>query len=607
MSALFHRFTALCAIASFWLACGPAQAQLVTAPQSGLQLTRLEVLHNVPNGLSLRQVLSGQAGAFIETTDLQISHPYWYRAMWLRLHLKAAPDHAAASDSAVLFFPKPYLDQLRLFTPGKTVDEPWAMQQSGDFVPPAAWPVRSLHPKFLLPSAQRVAASQGQSMVLYVQMEHLAPVVLGLNLTDSTSSFDEDALSLLIYGVGLGAILIAALFTVSLAWTYRDAIYVWYSLYACAAMLACASHSGIAHHVLWPVEGAWPGTASFFFLTLSFVGLMQFSRCVNLAHRSAQGMRWLVHILSAACLVACACYVLFDAAWQWMYYALHLLFILTSGVTLGCMMYGWRSNSHLARAWLIAFIPLGITVSVALLEGVGIVASTYWFYNAVILAVCLEVLILGMALQWFASERHGEKERQRALASTDPLTGFASANSFRQHLHNFWESSQDSAPDSAVVYVALRNNERDAKRMERLLLRSVRVLRAATRTQDTVARLEDNLLAILMPDVRLGEDLSQRLSRIIALGLMPESDSLQQDVLRFRIAYTTRMHYGRRVNQLHVDLLALLDQPSGWNSRPIRVLDLKKNARSRPREAIDSSDLEDLWDKALDQQTPAKH
>jgi two-component system, sensor histidine kinase LadS len=602
MMAFFNRFFSLLlrCVAALSISA-PAWAQLAVAPQSGLQLTRLEVLHNVPIGLSLTQVLSGQAGAFVEATDLQISHQHWYRAMWLRLHLQATPDAAAASDNAVLYFPKPYLDNLRLYTPVKTAGEPWVMQQAGDFIPPALWPVRSLHPKFLLPSAERVASSEGQSMVLYVQMDHLAPVMLGVNLKDSTTSLEEDALSLLIYGLGLGAILICAVLTAALARIHRDAIYAWYSLYAVAALLACANHAGIAHHILWPVGGYWPGTATLCLLMFSCIGQLQFTRSVYTDHRSLHGLQWLAHGMSAACLLVGVAYPFSSGYWMQMYFAVLTMFAFTSAISLFYMAHGFRSRNKLARIWLMAFVPLGVTVMLALLEGVGILPSTYGSYRLLILAVCLEVLTVGFALQWFAHDRHGQRERQRALASTDPLTGFYTSADFQVELGSYWQqlnNSKGTRSDCSVAYVQLVNKS-GTNLSEQQLARFVRVLRSGTRSQDWVGRINAETVALVIPDVGMTEDLDQRLARLIALGLMPDSSDPQASVLQLRIAATTFQSFSGNSRALDAQLMDLLSERKGWGSRPIRYLNAHAKAAAANRAIDNSSLLDEVWAHAV--------
>jgi hypothetical protein len=115
-----------------------------------------------------------------------------------------------------------------------------------------------------------------------------------------------------------------------------------------------------------------------------------------------------------------------------------------------------------------------------------------------------------------------------------------------------------------------------------------------------VARLDGQLMAILMPHVQMGDELSQRLSRIVALGLMPDRSDPHASILQFRIAATTRSHYAKPLSALDADLRALLADPSGWGSKPIRFI----ARQARVSEAVkamrlEDSELEDIWDKAF--------
>jgi two-component system, sensor histidine kinase LadS len=579
----------------------PAQAQLVSLPSAGLELTKLEVLHDVPMGLTLAQVQSGQVDAFVPQDSLQISHPHWYRAMWLRLHIKAKANLPAQPEQAVLFFPKPYLDGITLYTPTTQADQPWNVQRAGDSHDPATWPTRSLHPKFLLPSASTIAARDGQSMVLYVQMDHIAPVILDLNFDTASHALDQESLALLVYGIGFGTILLAAALTAMMAWLYRDEIYGWYCLYSVSALLACMSHSGVAHHVLWPINGPWPGTAVLCFMLLCGICQMQFSRCVNAYQADLPWLRKTAHICSVACLLLLICFGLFPTYWQSMYFMSLGLMAIAMLISAGLMLQGWRTGHALARVWLLAYMPLFGTVILALLEGIGILPSSYWIYSLVIYAAIFEVLVLGLALQWFARERHGEHERLKTLAAVDPLTGFVTTQAFQSQLLRDWHSRQHLNRHLAVAYIQLQTRAQNDQQMQQMLTRCVRVLRSATGMQDVVARLDGQLLALLMHDVPMGDELNQRLSRIIALGLMPDASQSQASILQFRIAATTREHYAQPLAKLDEDLRALLAQPKGWGSKPIRYLD---RASSQPAAVVDlnSQQLDQFWDRALGHQ-----
>ncbi len=587
---------------AFTFSAASAQAPLVSVPSAGLALTRLEVLPNVPTGLTLAQVQSGQAGVFETQDGVLISHAHWHRAVWLRLHLKVKQPLSQALpplQPAVLMLPTTYLDKVRLYTPGQSSGEPWLVQQAGDFYAPRTWAMRGLYPKFKLPDPAQLALQGEQELQLYMQIEHMAPVVLQLEIADAKAVLDQDLLQLLLLSLGLGAILLATVLTAAMAWFHRDAIYAWYSVYALSAALACASHSGIAIHVLWPVAGYWPSTGELSFVMLAAVSQMQFAWVLNTEAATRRSLRMGVHIGSAACLLIALCFPIFTSYWQMFYFASLLSLGCAMALIAGLMVLAWRAGHLLAGIWMLASIPLFGSLFLDLAVAAGLLPSNLWSRNAPIYAAFVQVLILGLALQWLARKRHGELERERALAITDPLTGFVQADVFKSRLARSWERRQRMSKDMAVAYVQIQAMGNDALQSERMLMRCVRVLRSATRTQDIVARLGSNLMAISMPDVSMGDDLAQRLSRMVALGLMPDHSDPRATVLQFRIAASTCKRFRGDTQDLDRQLRELLAYERAWGNKPIRYLDDRRSSVITQRPGLDSGQLEDMWDAAL--------
>ena len=577
----------------------PALAQLASVPSAGIELTQIEVLANAPAGLTLSQVQSGQAGVFIPHQGTRISHFYWNRAIWLRLSLKSSDAQPVKPASAVIALPTTYLDKVRLYSPGKLASDPWVAQQAGDFYAPQTWAMRGFYPKFDLPNLADRNLQVEQPFVLYMQIEHYSPVTLQIELMDEKAALDGDLLQLLFLCIGLGSILLAMILTVAMAGLHRDAIYAWYSLYALCAALACASHGGIAIHALWPVSGFWPSTAEMCFVLIGGWAQLQFALVLNTKATSPPSTRYLVHTMSAACIVLALAIPVFSTYWQALYVATFVVLISAMAVTIWLMASAWRSGHKLAGIWIAINLPLFCSIVLVFLETVGMVSTAPWSRNLPIYATYLEVLVLGLALQWFARERHGEKMREKTLAATDPLTGFASAQAFQNQLAQDWTRLGKQNQDIVVAYVRLQTQATNPIHLERLLRRSVRILRTITGINDLVARLDGQLLAIAMPHVQLGDELSQRLSRIIALGLMPDSSDKQAPILQFRIAVSSQKYFTQPLDQLDTHLRDLLAQPRGWGSKPIRYTD---GSMSSANTGLKLSSLDALWDKALEKE-----
>jgi two-component system, sensor histidine kinase LadS len=409
------------------LSHGWATAQLASLPSAGIEIAGIDVLHNVPTGLSLAQVLSGEAGAFVKNEGLQVQHSEWDRAFWLRIHLKPSTTTPAEPEAALLSIPKSYLDLVRLHTPGNAQSPSWQTQVHGDFLPPDQWTHETIYPQFTLPTAAAIAAMPNQQMMIYMQLDHLAPVMISPQLVGARQAHRNDSTSYVTYGALFGAILLASMLAASQSWLYRDVIYLWYSAYALTALLACMSHSGLAQHLLWRVGGYWPGTAVLFFLLLCCAFQLQFTRCIRDAAEQPRWQIWSSHLLAASCVILAIGFTIFVDHWQSFYFLSLGLVALAMMFAIFMMIQAMREGSQLAKAWLLAAVPLWVTVVVALMEGVGVLPTMVWSLNAAIYAAGLEVLLIGFGLQWFARERHGQKERSKALASTDPLTGIGTA------------------------------------------------------------------------------------------------------------------------------------------------------------------------------------
>ena len=130
------------------------------------------------------------------------------------------------------------------------------------------------------------------------------------------------------------------------------------------------------------------------------------------------------------------------------------------------------------------------------------------------------------------------------------------------------------------------------------LKRSVRLVRTVTREGDVVSRIDDRTLAVLLPGLGLGEDISARLSRLVALGLIPDAQDHKDPTLRFRIVATSYRHYNKKLRFLNTDLRQLLDSNAHWKRKSIQYIS-KGGARETSRIA-DSAVMDAMWNHALD-------
>ncbi len=609
--ALIFRF--FLSLAFAWMAAsGPASAQNSVASTpllrmvdvyAAVELDRIELLTGADSAWKLDQILANPALNFkLIPADQTIQDASWESSLWLRLVLRPAEPQAGKAPSAqtLLEIPKPYLDDIALYTPSQSAAGGWHVQRAGDTVAITLWTLPGQFPRFALPTLEQVKSSSGERMVLYMRIPHRIPASFHVNVMTSTELMNDMQWGSLMLGIAFGSMLLAALVSIVFMLLHHDKIFVWYFFYAVAALMACLSHSGMAVHLLWPHGGVWPSSSLLTFMLIAAASQLQFSKLLFMETSSAQ---WPVRCSEWLGCLTLAVALIFP--WVSLGYWISVLF-LSQALVLACMLLtlsmvvaSWRQGNRLAMALLLTFVPLFATVIVGLMDAQGILSLIEVGYNAPIYAASFEVSLLALCLQWFARERHGQRERARALASTDPLTGFSDAASFQVALQKEWSAARLSGHLVYVAYIQLLNKNPTAQ----MLKRSVRILRTVSGEGDVVARLDERTLALLMPNLIEGSDMSSRLSRIVALSLIPDRTDQRNPTLRLRVGATSSQHYTKSADQLQIDLRHFMADDERWNKKSIRYLMI--DAQSIRHRLVTADALDELWAQALEAEKAA--
>ncbi len=578
----------------------PAWAQTPAAsnPPQGVTIDRIETLAGADSKFTLQQILDGQAGSFKAQQSLELKDPSWSKSFWAKIYLRPV-DLAgqAAALGSVLEISKPYIGDIALFSPELTqAGEQWSVQLRGLRYPPSEAAIRSQNLMFNLPSQSTLADRPEALRFVMLRVQHQLPLSFAVEALPITDALSQSYVSSWLLGMALGAIALVCAMMAYLAWLHRDSAYAWYAAYAGSAWLFCTSITGFSHAVMWPVGGDWPVSAIVLWALLAVASKLQFCRQVFLRPDQDVWLRRMSLILGILSILVGLGYILQDGYWTEFTLACFVLIGICLSLILVIGVWGGFQNKALSKIWLVVFVPVIATIAYRLIEAVGWVQSHSVAFSTGIYVVCLEVIVMGIAILWFARNRQGVKERQKALESTDPLTGFVNAAAFKQILAQAWSDAEKTGRDASVAYIQLQEKNPG----KRMLKRSVRILRTVCHEDDTVARLDDRTMAILFPGIGAGEELSNRLSRVIALGLITDPGD-KGNILQFRIAATSRMRFGLSHGPVDASLQKLLAESSGWGSKPIRVVDRSKPTRQAMAAAQDSAEIDALWDKALAQ------
>ena len=245
-----------------------------------------------------------------------------------------------------------------------------------------------------------------------------------------------------------------------------------------------------------------------------------------------------------------------------------------------------RHDRPVATLYLLSFAPMLAVVVLTQVEQLGIAALPWLPYNAPIYGLVLELPLLLVALHLHAKKTHTQAVRSITLAHTDPLTGFVASAQYRHALTGLWDAALDAGADLTVVYVKVVSGYADTSLAatsdaRQDVLRCVRMLRTVARDDDTIARVDERVFAMLMPGVSRSERLASKLSRLVALGVMVDADDPRSRPIKFKIVASTRRTFLSDSASLDEALRSVLGKTDVTSSRVISYVS------KRPREAVE--------------------
>jgi two-component system, sensor histidine kinase LadS len=543
---------------SFWLlVCLVVSAWgLPAAAAVGAQVT-IESLGNWPAAVTVEQIAATQHVQPIAYTPDKLHANSHEKPLWLRI--RAVTDQTDMTAGWLLAFSKPSIDRIDVYTPAP--EGGWRVQTAGDRIAHTQWPRNSLAAQFSLP-----ALTLNTPQEFYVRVTNSVPLRFDMRLQRTEVLAVHNQHDFLFVGLILG--LIAVMFTVSsvMASTYRSISYAWYSVWVGLGFFVSASYIGFANYAFWPNATRWSDIATASLMLVGLVVQVQFCRVMFLTQLPA---KWVHRCITAAQMLGllAAAYILRAGAItptaSLMVVAANVLYSL---LMLTIVLYAIRKSNQVAWLWLAAYIPLLGLMIMAMIDNLGWIALPWLPYNAPVYAQIFEMPLLLLALHLHAKSQHQQDVQDSVLASINPLTGFVVAQLFQATAEKLWERARRDKHDLVVTYVEATSDA------QRPLQRTVRLLRTVVRDTDMVAHADSNLFAILMPQKSVDDALSNKLSRLVALGHMTEKDHSEIHPVHFRIVASSLNGYDDTWQAMDAALRRKLKEPIGWGPRRIRFV-----------------------------------
>ncbi len=544
-------------------------------------------------GLSVAQVAASAQTDFSAFDASKTYNTVWNAPIWLRLRLRLRIDTASAQAASLwtLDFNKPFIDKVVLHA--AQGDGTWRQQSAGDGLAHKAWPKQSLTPQFNLPE---LAAGQHD---FYVQLYNSVPLRMAVTLLPSEEASAHTQNTFLIAGMMAGLLVFMCIASCVLGINYRDSACLWYAAYAGAVLLLTLSYMGVGNYALW-TDSIWlRGNGNVMFILAAVALQLQFCRAMFLVPASPAWMRYGVHLLSAFCMVSIVLIVLwFNFATQMVFFVVPVLLSTLAMVAL--VVSNVRSQRITAWLWTVAYAPLILLVVMAIADNMGYRSVPWLPFNAPLYALLFEMPVLLIALNLHAKAQHAKVVRKQTLASTDPTTGFVASHAFAASLERLWRASIVTGQDLALAYVQLmpqppHEAQRTKPGAEHSVARVVRLMRTVICEHDVVAHVDKDLFAMLMPNMPVGDNLSARLTRLVALAAMTDKDA--GGPIRFHMVATTQRSFAGTVQQVDTALRHKLNKTDGWEKKAIRFV--RKRPLYHPAASrMEGESFSQFWDRA---------
>lgn len=520
----------------------------------------LRVTEGLAASLGVEEVARLPADRFVaheprRNYRISVENPLW-------LHLQLPASTLANQSTPHLELPNVLVDRYELYQ--RDTSGAWTMQSAGDRVPHTTWPLDSLRPRFELQS------TAGGSKEAYIRIVHQLPTSLQPQLLSESEAMKRDGNQMLWTGLLAGVVFTLVLACAQMWLAYRDLTYAWYALYLLGTLLAALSYSGVTQSWLWPQASKLASDAVVYGVLTALVGNLQFSRAM---FGSLQGRAYhiAVHTLCALC-VGYMLVTLFIARYDRIVPAFSAISATVFVFILFTALSAWHKGVRFARYWLLIYTPYLLAIALTLANSIGMIALPWLAPQTPVLAAIGEAVAMMLCINAYSRLRHAQTVRQQVEALHDPLTGFLNADSFRQQANQLWQAARAQRRDVVVDYITVEPAvEGSAIDNETVMARSVRLVRSVAREFDAVGRLSRNCLALLMSDLPQGDALAGRLSRLVALGMMYETQESRASTIRFRISVGIRKEFAGSFTELDTALHALLQQEAA-NTKPIHYL-----------------------------------
>ena len=487
------------------------------------------------------------------------------KTLWLKLRLQGT---SAATSEWGLDIPVPLLDYVFLYQ--RAPDGHWSEQVAGDQIDVASWsrPGRYASFDLFLPV--------GATRDVYLQVRHRDPIGFNLRLGTSPQVEQRHQFEYLTLGTVLGTLALLVAYCLIQSVIYRDRTFAWYALYGTVMTLTVLAVTGLGGHLVWPQLALWNDKSMGLLpMFLAAVNILFVRNLCAIAPRHPWVDRAVLGV-GLLLLLLCIAFPYTAGAVENAIVAFSLLSSLALTVLVASL--AWRRGDAVGAWVLFAYLPLTITIVIAMLRLYGFLTASWLSFDGSSVAAAMAVPLLLIAVNVRSRDRHGAMTRVNKLTEQDALTGLLSPAAFERQLKTTVSGAMMRKEAAAVLLVEVANLAEIRRAYgdamaEQCLLRAVVKLYRVVRDGDPAGRIDTGRFGLIMEGVRLRTELQPKLVQLVASGLAPSRGANFTVPLQFHVSAVLLGERLRTHTLILRDLERLLGSMSGRTRRPIRFLE----------------------------------
>ena len=411
----------------------------------------------------------------------------------------------------------------------------WVVQEAGDSKPVPQWPLPGRFPTFAL------EAASDAPVTYWLSIEHArVPFSSAIQLKDDATLATTRDREQFLLGAYFGLVALVTLIALASALTWRDRNFAAYGIYVLALGVGQLANLGTGAQYVWPHWLEWNRVATFLLPALSSAAALWFVRVITEPARFSRGFD---HFVQA--LIAVQAVVAVVDAWlvQPQTYAVipFLVFVTLLVVTVTIALVWQRGEDAHIRVVALGFLPVVVFALFPIARALGWIPSGFFTRYGIAIGAALEMPILLYAMNLRSSARREASARERALATTDALTGLAHRRVLMLRLEAALSRAETHGHQCAMLAVRLVNHGAIAathapETAERALVIAAARLRGVVSDVDVAARVGENEFALLLDGPATRHQALACATHVVARGLRDSLVLPAGVTLQFQVA-----------------------------------------------------------------------